>query len=246
MEATAHRAAPLFSCQNIDLSLGGRQILQGVGVEASEGQILGIIGPNGAGKTSLFEVLSGRIFQNHGTVEFEGRDISRLSIQQRLKAGIGRTYQSPVVPNSLSVAEVLKASRKAFFPRLTAQRAEWAAEIMRFRVPGYTVAGSLDTLDRRKLLLTCLLMRRPKVLLLDEPASGLIHAELEELDQILRLLAQELRICMLVVEHRLDLLDAIADEVVVLDLGRRIASGPPETVFDHPDVRAAYFETDAA
>ena len=98
-------------------------------------------------------------------------------------------------------------------------------------------------MQRRKLLLACLLMRRPKVLLLDEPASGLIHAELEELDQVLRVLAHEMHIALLVVEHRLELLAALADEVVVLDLGRRIANGAPEHVFDHPDVRAAYFET---
>lgn len=233
----------LFACSGIDLTLGGRQILSGVSLEAHAGQILGVIGPNGAGKTSLFEVLSGRIFQNAGKVMLDGRDISRLTIQKRLKAGVGRTYQSPVVPNSLTVHQVLRAARKAFFPMLSYQRAEWAANIMRFRVPGDTVTGALDTLDRRKLLMTCLLMRRPRVLLLDEPASGLIDAELEELDQILRLLAQEMKISILLVEHRLELLDAVADEVVVLDLGKRIASGPPETVFDHPEVQAAYFES---
>ena len=240
------REAPdqaLFACSGIDLTLGGRKILSGVSLEAHAARILGVIGPNGAGKTSLFEVLSGRIFQDAGTVVLDGRDISRMKIQKRLKAGIGRTYQSPVVPNSLTVSQVLRAARKAFFPMLSYHRAEWAANIMRFRVPGNTVAGALDTLDRRKLLMTCLLMRRPRVLLLDEPASGLIDAELEELDQILRLLAQEMKICILLVEHRLELLDAVADDVVVLDLGKRIASGPPETVFDHPDVQAAYFET---
>jgi len=234
---------PLFSCRNIDLTLGGRRILYDVGVEASAGQILGVIGPNGAGKTSLFEVLSGRIQPQGGQVMLEGRDISGFSIQQRVRAGIGRTYQSPVVPNGLSVADVLKAARKAFFPMLTSQQAEWASDLVHLKVPGGTLAGSLDTLQRRKLLLACLLMRRPKVLLMDEPASGLIHAELEELDQVLRVLAHEMQIALLVVEHRLELLAAVADEVVVLDLGQRIASGAPEHVFEHPDVRAAYFET---
>ena len=91
--------------------------------------------------------------------------------------------------------------------------------------------------------MACLLMRRPKVLLLDEPASGLLTAELEELDQVLRTLAREMKIALLVVEHRLELLAAIADEVLVLDVGRSIMSGTPEEVFNHPEVRAAYFET---
>jgi ABC-type branched-subunit amino acid transport system ATPase component len=239
----APASAPLFSCEGIDLTLGGRQILHDVGVDAHAGHILGVVGPNGAGKTSLFEVLSGRVSQQRGTVRLDGTDISRFSIQQRVRAGIGRTYQSPVVPNGLPVADVLEAARKAFYPRLTSQRAEWAADIVHLNVPGHILAGSLDTLQRRKLLLACLVMRRPKVLLLDEPASGLISAELEELDQVLRVLAHEMRIALLVVEHRLELLAAVADEVVVLDLGRRIANGAPEKVFDHPDVRAAYFET---
>ena len=238
--------APLFACEGIDLTLAGRKILHDVGVEAHPGQILGVVGPNGAGKTSLFEVLSGRITAQRGTVALEGRDISRYTIQQRVKAGIGRTYQSPVVPNGLSVADVLKAARKAFYPRLTSQRAEWATDLVRLKTPANTLAGSLDTLQRRKLLLACLMMRRPKVLLLDEPASGLINAELEELDQVLRVLAHEMRIALLVVEHRLELLATVADEVMVLDLGRRIASGVPEEVFNHPDVRAAYFEQASA
>ena len=233
---------PLFGCQGIDLTLGGRQILHGVDMAAHAGQILGVIGPNGAGKTSLFEVLAGRIRQQNGQVQLEGRDISRLSIQQRVRAGIARTYQSPVVPNGLPVADVLKAARKAFYPTLTSHQAEWASELVRLDVSGQTLAGSLDTLERRKLLMACLLMRRPRVLLLDEPASGLISAELEELDQILRVLAHEMRIALLVVEHRLELLAAVADDVVVLDLGRRIASGAPEVVFNHPEVRSAYFE----
>lgn len=236
----------LFGCEGIDLTLGGRQILQEVSMDVHAGQILGVIGPNGAGKTSLFEVLSGRVRQQRGRVFLLGRDISRMSIQRRVRAGIARTYQSPVVPNGLTVAEVLKAARKAFYPTLTRHQAEWASSLVRLNVSGNTLAGSLDTLERRKLLLACLLMRRPKVMLLDEPASGLISAELEELDQILRILSYEMGVALVLVEHRLELLSAVADEVMVLDLGRRIASGDPASVFNHPDVRAAYFEAVSA
>ena len=237
---------PLFGCQDIDLTLGGRQILQGVSLEASRGQVLGVIGPNGAGKTSLFEVLSGRIRHQRGQVTLQGREISRLSIQQRVQAGIGRTYQSPVVPNELSVAQVLKAARKAFYPKLTSHQAEWAAEVLGLKVPGHVRAGSLDTLQRRKLLMACLLMRRPKVLLLDEPASGLLAAELDELDQVLRILVREMKIALLLVEHRLELLAAIADQVLVLDVGQCIAIGTPEDVFGDSKVQAAYFESATA
>ena len=80
----------------------------------------------------------------------DGQDISNFSIQQRVRAGLGRTYQSPVVPNGLPVADVLKAVRKAFFPMLTAQQAEWAADLVRLDVTGNVLAGSLNTLQRRK------------------------------------------------------------------------------------------------
>lgn len=236
----------LFGCRGIHLSLGGRQILRDIDVDSHAGQVLGVIGPNGAGKTSLFEVLSGRIPPNNGKVHYDGRDITRLSIQQRVRAGIGRTFQSPIVPNALSVEQVLRAARKAFRPYPTKHQAEWACDLVNFRVPQGTRAGALDTLHRRKLLLACLVLRRPRVLLLDEPASGLLHAEIDELDRIIRVLAREMSMAMLVVEHRLELLGAIADEVMVLDVGRRIAGGTPEAVFRNPEVRAAYFEGAAA
>ena len=237
------KIVPLFGCQDIDLTLGGRRILEGINLEVTRGQVLGIVGPNGAGKTSLLEVLSGRVRHQRGQITLQGRAIGHLSIQQRVRMGIGRTYQTPVVPSELSVAQVLKAARKAFYPKLTSHQAEWAAEVVGLKVPGHARAGSLETLQRRKLLMACLIMRRPKVLLLDEPASGLLVAELDELDQVLRLLAREMKIALLVVEHRLELIAAVADQVLVLDVGQRITTGTPEDVFRNPEVQAAYFES---
>jgi branched-chain amino acid transport system ATP-binding protein len=98
------------------------------------------------------------------------------------------------------------------------------------------------TFDRRKLLLACLLMRKPNVLLLDEPASGLINSEIDELDLIIRRLVDAYAIGAILIEHRLELLPAIADRTVVLDLGQVIATGTPQEVFRDPRVHAAYFE----
>ena len=89
-------------------------------------------------------------------------------------------------------------------------------------------------------------MRRPRVMLLDEPAAGLINSEIDELDSIIRHFAREMNVGVMLVEHRLELLSAIADRVVVLDLGKLIAEGDPDTVFEDPAVRAAYFEVEAA
>lgn len=233
----------LFRCADIHITLGGRKILSAVSVGVAAGEILGVVGPNGAGKTTLFEVLSGRARPDRGQVLFDGRDLTALPMFARARLGIGRTYQSPVVPEALTVGEVFKAARQAYAPMLTRHHAEWAARQVNLRVSPDTPAGSLETLNRRKLLLACLLMRQPRVLLMDEPASGLINSEIDELDSIVRYLAREMNVAVMLVEHRLELLSAIADRVVVLDLGEVIAEGPPETVFEVPRVRAAYFDT---
>ncbi|MCP4624308.1 MAG: ABC transporter ATP-binding protein [bacterium] len=238
--------APLLTCSGIDLELGGRLILEDVSCEAVRGEVLGILGPNGAGKTSLLEVLSGRYRPQSGQVYLNGRDICKLPIHKRAELGLARTYQTPVVPYGLCVADVLKAARKAFRPRLSQYMAEWACDMVGLKVPGHMLAGALYTLDRRKLLMACLLMRRPVVMLLDEPASGLINVEIDEIDLIMRSLTKELGMGLIVVEHRLELLAAIAERVMVLNLGQQIAEGPPVAVFNNPAVQAAYFEAPKA
>ena len=243
---TSDAARALFACEDIHIRLGGRTILEGISLGVRPGEVLGVVGPNGAGKTTLFEILSGRYTPSQGRVLLDGRDVTKLKLFDRARLGLGRTYQSPVVPEVLTVGEVFHAARQAFAPYLTSFHAEAAAEKVGLQVPMSAIAGSLETLNRRKLLLACLLMRRPRVMLLDEPAAGLINSEIDELDTIIRHLAGEMNIGIMLVEHRLELLSAIADRVVVLDLGKLIAEGDPVTVFDDPRVRAAYFEVDAA
>jgi len=245
-ETTTAPVHALFGCEDIHIRLGGRPILEGVSVSIRPGEILGVVGPNGAGKTTLFEVLSGRYVPDRGRVMLGGRDITSLKLFARARLGLGRTYQSPVVPDALTVAEVFRAARQAYPPFLTRFHAEWAAEQVGLRVPMSALAGSLETLNRRKLLLACLLMRRPRVMLLDEPAAGLINSEIDELDGIIRHFARAMTVGVMLVEHRLELLSAIADRAIVLDLGKLIAEGDPSAVFEDPRVRAAYFDVEAA
>jgi len=230
-----------FGCEGVSLKLGGRIILKDISLFVRRGELLGLIGPNGAGKTSLFEVLSGRYHQQAGSVFLGERRLDRLDIYRRARLGVARTYQSPVVPNALTVGEALRAARKAYAPYMSAHDAEWAARLVRLEAAWDRPSGSLDTFDRRKLLLACLMMRRPTVLLLDEPASGLINTEIAELDLLLRKLADEYHLAIILIEHRLELLGAIADRVCVLDLGLMIAEGGPEEVFRDEQVQAAYF-----
>ncbi|WP_010103443.1 ABC transporter ATP-binding protein [Verminephrobacter aporrectodeae] len=232
----------LFGCRDIALDLGGRQILHNISLQVSRGEVLGIIGPNGAGKTSLFEVLSGRIRPKRGQVEFEGRDVTTLPLHQRARLGIGRTFQTPVVPDELTVGETFKAARQAYKPYLTRFDAEYGAEVVSFKVAPDVPTVKLDALDRRKLLLACLLMRRPKILLMDEPAAGLINSEVDEIDQHIRLLSKDMNISVIIVEHRIELLETIADRVMVMDAGETISEGSLAHVLSDPKVHAAYFE----
>lgn len=235
----------LFACQGVGRCFGARRVLGGVSLAVQPGEVLGVIGPNGAGKTTLFEVLSGRLVPTEGQVFLAGQDITALPLYARSRLGVARTFQSPVVPELLSVGEVFKAARQAWRPFLSAHSAEWAAHQVGLSVSWSRPAASLGALDRRRLLLACLLMRRPRVLLMDEPAAGLINAEVDAMDGILRYAAQELGLAVLLVEHRLELLAALAHRVLVLDAGEPIAQGDPQSVFQDPKVRAAYFEADA-
>ncbi|MEZ5665982.1 MAG: ATP-binding cassette domain-containing protein [Alphaproteobacteria bacterium] len=234
--------APLFAARALSLDLGGREVLSNVSLEVRAGEVLGIIGPNGAGKTSLLEILSGRHVQKAGDVFFDGRNINGLRLYQRARMGIGRTYQAPVVCEDLTVGETFKAARQAYRPYLTRFDAEYAAALVNFVIDEDARNAQLKTFARRKLLLANILMRSPRLLLMDEPAAGLINSEIDEIDQILRMLSKEMNIAVIIVEHRMELLETIADRVMVMDAGEVIAAGLMADIIDSPAVRAAYFE----
>jgi branched-chain amino acid transport system ATP-binding protein len=235
----------LLSCSNVSLSLGGREILHDVSLNVGEAEVVGLAGPNGAGKTTLFEVLSGRRREHAGSVTFRDEDISKLEMHERVQRGLVRTYQRPIVPSMLTVGETLKAARKAYRPQPSRLHMEWLTELVHLGTPMSAPTSSLETLERRKLMLACLLTRDPHIVLLDEPASGLTGSEIDEIDLIVRRLVQELGISILIIEHRLELLAMIASRVLVLDVGNIIAEDVPEKVFTLPAVRAAYFEAPA-
>ena len=243
-QAAAARATvdPLFACEDIRLDLGGRSILHGISLSVKPGEVLGVIGPNGAGKTSLFEVLSGRMRPKSGRVMFKGEDITRLPLHARARLGIGRTYQTPVVPDELTVRQTFKAARQAYRPYLTRFDAEYGAELVHLHVDHDEPTARLETMNRRKLLLACLLMRRPPILLMDEPAAGLINSEVDEIDHLIRMLSKEMNVAIVIVEHRIELLETIADRVMVMDAGSVIASGSLAEILEDPKVHAAYFE----
>jgi len=235
-------SAPLFACENLSLDLGGREILRNIDVDIRSGEVLGVIGPNGAGKTSLLEIFSGRYTPKTGNVFYKEKNINKLHLHKRARIGIGRTYQTPVVPEELTVGQTFKATRQAYKPYLTRFDAEYAADLVNFVVDESVLNSQLKTFNRRKLLLANILMKKPELLLMDEPAAGLINSEIDEIDEILRMLSKEMNIAVMIVEHRIELLDTIADRVIVMDAGEIIARGSLSEIINSPEVHAAYFE----
>ena len=231
-----------LSCAGIRKRFGGFIVLNDVSVSVDEGQILGIAGPNGAGKTTLFDIISGYVKQDSGRVELNGRDVTNMPAHARARLGLARTFQSPLVPGELTVGETLEAARIAWSPKLAREEVARARGLVHLHAHDRQLSARLDTLARRKLLLACLLIRSPSALMLDEPCSGLLQGEIDEIDEIIRGLRDAIGMAVIVVEHRLELLSAIAERVMVLDEGKRIAEGPPHEVFADPAVRAAYFE----
>jgi ABC-type branched-subunit amino acid transport system ATPase component len=215
--------------------------LDGVSLAVDEAQIVGIAGPNGAGKSTLFDVISGHSPSDGGTVELNARDVTRLPAYRRARLGLGRTFQTPIVPNQLTVAEVLTAAREAWPDKVAERRVTEVRELLELDAEKGRLAGLLGTLERRKLLLACLLLRAPLVLLLDEPCSGLLADEIQAIDAVIRRIRDETRVAIVVVEHRLELLSAISDRVMVMDQGRVIVEGSAAEVFSHPEVLRAYF-----
>jgi ABC-type branched-subunit amino acid transport system ATPase component len=231
-----------LACGGVRKTYGAFVALDDVAMTVDAGEILGLGGPNGAGKTTLFDVLSGRTRPDRGTVTLGERTITSLSTHGRARLGLARTFQAPLVPTSLSVGDTLRAARDAYSPHVTPDAVAHARELVGLAARDSALAGGLDTLERRKLLLACLLQRPTSVLLMDEPCSGLLADEIDEIDAVIRRIVEERGCAVVVVEHRLELLFAIAKRVIVLDAGSVIAAGPANEVFDLPIVRKAYFE----
>jgi ABC-type branched-subunit amino acid transport system ATPase component len=232
----------MLSGHDIRKTYGAFVALGGVSISVEGGEILGVAGPNGAGKTTLFDVLTGRVKPDSGTVTLDGQDVTAQGAFKRARQGLARTFQAPLVPPSLTVAETLEVARIAFSPRVDKAEEEALRALVNFSAPDGKLAGALDTLDRRKLLLCCVLLHKPRVLLLDEPCSGLLADEISEIEDVIRRLVAETGMAVCVVEHRLEILEALAKQVLVMDAGEQIAIGSPTEVFNDPKVRAAYFE----
>ena len=253
----ARSSDPLLAVRDVNVVFGGIVALAGVSFDMHQGQILGLIGPNGAGKTTLFNCLS-RLYQpSAGDILMEGRSILSRPPHRIAEIGIGRTFQNVALFPNLSVLDNVRVGthartssdiisdslRLAWVRRSESAVNTKVQEILAYldleSVAHRTVSG-LPFGTQKRVELARALAADPKILLLDEPAGGLNHEEVYVLGDLIRRIRDDRKITVLLVEHHLGLVMSIADHVVALNFGRKLAEGTPAQVQADPDVIKAY------
>jgi branched-chain amino acid transport system ATP-binding protein len=258
-DAQAGQAGAL-EVRSVTVRFGGITALDDVSLTAAPRRVTGIIGPNGAGKTTLLNVLCGLVRPESGRIQFDGRELTRLRPHKLAALGIARTLQGVGLFDGLSVAENVMVgatthARAGFWSGLfglpRSDRDE--RQLRALATEALDRVGAADLADampgtlayglRKRVALARALVARPRLLLLDEPASGLSESELPELGDLISRLADDTSV--VVIEHRMDLMMSVCHTITVLDFGKVIADGTPAEVQASPAVTAAYLGVDA-
>jgi branched-chain amino acid transport system ATP-binding protein len=222
----------MLKVRDITKKFGEIRALNGVSFDVNDGEVLGIIGPNGAGKTTLFSVISGFIKPDSGSIELNGRNIVGKKPNQLVKMGLVRTFQIIKVFKHMTVEEnIMAANFNGKTSEILKSVGLWNKRNM--------LAKNLSQGELRRLSIGMALATDPKILLLDEPFSGLSPKEAEDLDRIIREL-NECGITQIIIEHKLKELFNLAERVVVLNFGRVIFEGTPDEAVRNEEVIRAY------
>ena len=246
--------------EDITLAFGGLSVLRGISFAATSGELLAVIGPNGAGKTSALNCVSGVYQPSAGRIRLDGRDITTLRPHHRAAAGIARTFQHGELFRQLTVVENLLVARHAqtrgnvladglFLGaarrREIAEReaVEAVIEFVELERHRGRLVGSLPFGVQKIVGFARALAARPRLLLLDEPTAGLTREEKEDVARFILRIKHELGVTMVWVEHDMQMVADLADRIVVLDFGEKLAEGAPAQVLADPRVVTAYLGT---
>jgi ABC-type branched-subunit amino acid transport system ATPase component len=245
----------ILEVDNISKSFGGVRAVDGASFQLMTSGIYGLIGPNGAGKTTLFDVICGRQFADAGDIRLAGARIDRLRVHQRARLGLSRTFQEcRVLEEETCLDNVLFAaqdkrlhrefkqtiSRRTRARRVLIDEAEHLLDMVDLRRFAAEPAGNLSFGQRRLLEIVSSLMARPRLLLLDEPASGINPTLLNVLHGLLRRIFAERQIVLLIVEHNMEFIMSLASHILVMHQGRVLEEGSPAAIQANPRVIEAY------
>lgn len=255
--------AVCLKIEEATLRFGGVIALDGVSLQIARGAICGLIGPNGAGKTTLFNSVTRLYSLTSGSVTFEGQSVSALRPRQVIAKGIARTFQNLGLYQGMTVLEnVLMGAHHRTKNRIIGSllnpigarkeeqlhRAEGEAILQMLGLAALkdSAASSLSYGTLKRVEIARALMSKPRLLLLDEPAGGLTHGEVNEFGGLLKSLRDSMALTIVLVEHHMGLVSAVCDRVIALNLGRKLAEGTPREVQENPDVVRAYLGGAAA
>lgn len=232
----------MLRLENVSKSFGALKVTDAVTMSVPRGEALGIIGPNGAGKSTLFNLITGNVLADEGRIEFLGRDVTRIPAMERVRRGVGRSFQIPqpfegltVFENLLTAAAFGRGGREADMVDACAKILEETELLKKANV----LAGSLSLLDRKRLELARALATGPELLLLDEIAGGLTEGECRALVATIRSIHAR-GTTIIWIEHVLHALTSVVERLLVLDFGRVIAIGAPDEIMASKEVREIY------
>ncbi len=232
----------MLDVRGLTKKFGGLVANDSVSFTAEKGELLGIIGPNGAGKTTLFNCIAGVHKIDSGNILFEGRDITRFPPHRIARLGLTRTFQVYAASGDLTVKENVMVG--CFMNTRGRSRASGEADEILGNLQISHLANSLvnhlPIAAQKRVVMATAIATRPKMLLLDEVAAGLVPQEVEEISKLILNIHQEHGITCILIEHVMEMVTRLCSRVIVLDYGRKIAEGEPGTVLGTPDVIKAY------
>jgi len=231
----------LLDARNVTKAFGAFKAVDEASIAVNQGEVLGLIGPNGAGKSTFFNCLTGDLYPTSGSVHFEGRDVTRLTPEQRARLGIARTFQVPLTFESMSVLDNVMIGAFLRYPGAAAARAKARQVIGDVGLGPLADASakSLGTPGRKRLEIARALASEPKVLLLDEAMAGLTPTEIRTAIDLVRQI-HGTGITLVIVEHIMEVIVSLASRVVVFHQGKEIARGTPQEVTRNDRVIEAY------